>query len=211
MQTPKQICKLANIYIKEMQVAKLKSKFIQSFCKGFLAIALLSSATFANAVIIESELTSLGGNSFQYDFNVINDDLVAGIEEFSIDFDYNLFENLLAVASPADWDPVEIQPDPDPSVLDDGFVDWLGLGALIGMGDSLGGFAVSFDWLGAASGPAAAGNPFQILDAITFDILASGSTTVPVVVPPPNPIPEPGLLSLFGLALLFVGARKRVS
>lgn len=209
MQTPIQICRFTENNIKEMQVVKLKLRFIQSFCKGFLAIALLCSASFANAVIIESELTSLGGDSYQFDFNVINDDLAAGIEEFSVYFDELLYENLSVIASPVDWDSIVVQP--DPGLPDVGFFDSLFFVDPIAEGSALDGFSVAFDWLGAAAGPAAFGNAFDIFDA-NFAIVASGVTTAPVVVPPPpNPIPEPGILSLFGLALLFVGARKRFS
>jgi len=192
-------------------VAKLKFKFIQSFCKGFLAAALLSSATFANAVIIESELTSLGGNSFQYDFNVINDDLVDGLEGFTVNFDWDLYSNLALVSSAPLWDTFVVEPVVNVNL---GFFDsYFDAATPIALNDSLGGFAISFDWLGTASGPSAAGNPFEIYkDPFNnFEIVAFGNTTEPVVIQPPNPIPEPGLLSLFGLALLFVGSRKRVS
>lgn len=196
-------------------MVKLKSRFIQSFCKGFVTIALMCSTFFANAVIIESELTDLGGNSYQYDFNVINDDFVPGIEGISVYFDFSLFDNLAVIASPAGWDSLELQS--VPFLFLDGVFDTLALTApLLVMGDSLAGFSMTVDWLGGPSGPAAGGNDFEIYDGFTFDVLASGQTTGIVTPPPPpppnpNPIPEPGLLSLFGLALLFVGARKRLS
>lgn len=191
-------------------MVKLNLRFFQSFCKGFAALALLCSTSFANAVIIESELSSLGGSSYQYDFKVINDDLAAGIEQFSVYFDFALYENLSVVASPADWDSIVIQP--DAGLPDDGFFDSLFLAAPLTMGDMLDGFSVAFDWLGAAMGPAAGGNDFEVFD-FNFNVVASGQTTAvvtPPPPPPPNPIPEPGMLSLFGLALLFAGMRKRI-
>jgi hypothetical protein len=171
-----------------------------------LTVALLYGTSFANAVIIESELTNLGGSSYQYEFNVINDNLATGIEEFSIYFDYTQYENLSVVASPADWDSIVIQP--SLSLPDDGFFDSLFLSAPLALGASLDGFSVAFDWLGSVAGPAAYGNEFDIFD-FNFNIVASGATTAPVV-NPPNPVSEPSLLSLMGLVLLFVGVRKRI-
>ncbi len=189
-------------------MVKLNLRFFQSFCKGFAALALLCSTSFANAVIIESEVSSLGGTEFQYDFNVINNDLVAGVEGFSVYFDYTLFEIIDVVASPVDWDSFVA----DFGLLpEDDFFDSFFLVDPIALGDSLDGFSVSVNYLGTASAPEAAGNLFEVYDG-NFAILEAGVTTEKVVIPPPNPnpIPEPGMLSIFGLALLFAGMRKRI-
>jgi hypothetical protein len=194
---------------------KLKLKLLQFFCRGFLAIALLCSTSFANAVIIESELTSLGGNSYLYEFNVINNDLTEGIEEFVVYFEPGSYENLNSTILPIGWDVFiddPIVPLPLFNISERGVFDaFIDTALAIGLGEALGGFSIAFNWIGTTPAPDAAGNVFEVLDPNSnFDVVASGVTTAPVIVPPPpNPIPEPSILPLFGLALLFVGSRKR--
>ena len=192
---------------------KLKLKLLQFFCRGFLAIALLCSTSFANAVIIESELTSLGGNSYLYEFNVINNDLTEGIEEFVVYFELGSYENLNSAILPIGWDVIiddPIFPLPPFNISERGvFEAFIDTALAIGLGEALGGFSIAFDWIGTTLAPDAAGNVFEVLDS-SFDAVASGVTTAPVIVPPPpTPIPEPSILPLFGLALLFVSSRKR--
>ena len=117
-------------------------------------------------------------------------------------FDLGIYENLSISASPADWDGIAI--DPDPLFLpDDGFADWLALGAVIGLGETLGGFSVQFDFLGAdPPGPGA--QFWEIVDPVTFDPLASGFTAL-VAVPEPSSI----TLLAFGLFLIAIYSRRR--
>src|SRR5690606_36000186 len=100
--------------------------------------------------------------------------------EFTIQFQLGSSANLLVAESPAGWDSLVVQP--DAGLPDDGFFDALALGAGIVSGAGLGGFAVSFDYLGAGTpGPQA----FDIVDPGTFATLASGTTTATAVPAPP--------------------------
>jgi len=156
-----------------------------------------------HATSISYDVSSLGGTGWEYTYTVANDTLGADIEEFTIWFDLALYGNLVATATPADWDPLVIQP--DPGLPDDGFYDALALVAGIAPGDSLGGFSVSFDYLGSGT-PGA--QLFEVIDPATFDLLDDGTTVRAAAGPGPSPaIPEPatGLLLGMGLAGLLVG------
>jgi hypothetical protein len=162
--------------------------------------ALLFQQT-ANATLISYEVINLAGNSWEYTYTVGNDTLGVDIEEFSVFFDLGLFANLIVGATPADWDPLVLQP--DPAVPDDGLYDALALSAGITPGALLGGFSLRFDFLGeGAPGP----QFFEILDAATFNVLDSGFTARAVAVPEPGTM---GLMALGLLMLLIVGQRRR--
>jgi len=126
----------------------------------------------------------LAGGRWQYSYEVVNNSLTVPIEEFTIWFEYGLYDNLVVETpgTPADWDQVVWQP--EPVLLDDGGYDAKALGPGIDMGQSLSGFAVSFDWLGE-------GEPgwwcYEIIDPHTFERLDWGC------------IPEPATLLLLGL------------
>ena len=148
---------------------------------------------------IQYSVSDLGGGTWEYTYAVEND-LGFDIDEFTIWFDYTLYKNLAVIASPADWDSIVIEPDTD--IPDDGFFDSLFLVSGIVDGASLGGFLVSFDYLGA-------GTPgsqfFEIVDPDTFDVLDVGFTTV-------TAIPVPGAAWLLGSALgLFGWMRRKVA
>ncbi len=145
----------------------------------------------ASAVLIEYELDHFGGNTYQYDYTITNDDLLAGVELFSVYFDQGTAENVSVSASPADWDSVALP--------DDGFLgatfDTLALtaGAVIDLGETLSGFSVQFDWLGST---APGGQFFDVFDPVTFTVVSSGATSDGAS----TSVPEPS-----GLALLFLG------
>ena len=118
---------------------------------------------------------------------------VTDIEEFTIWFDMDLFENLGVAVAPAGWDPLIIEPDPDiPPAGDDGFYDALALVAGIAPSVSLAGFSVQFDYLGI-------GTPgdqfFEIINPTTFSTLDDGFTQSAVV-------PIPAAIWLFGSGLV---------
>ncbi len=169
---------------------------------SLLVLLMALGATPAQATTIEFDVASLGGNTFRYDYTVENNSLGDVIEEFTIFFDLGLYENLVVPDAPADWDPIAI--DPDGSLPDDGFYDALALGMGVDVGGSLGGFSVSFDWLGAGT---PGSQVFNVIDPFTFATLDSGATSSSA----PAPVPEPASLLLVASLLLLAGlARKRV-
>ncbi len=136
----------------------------------------------AAATTVTYGLTNISGNTWQYSFSVSNDSLMVDIEEFTIYFDYTAYENLAFPASPATWDPLVVQP--DTGLPDNGFYDALLFsGSGIGSGQTLGGFTVQFDYLGA-------GTPgtqyFEIVDPNTFAAIDNGQTTAETIVPVPS-------------------------
>lgn len=164
-----------------------------------LVAALVASGP-ATATVIEYEATNLVGNTWQYDYTVTNDTLGFDIEELTIFFDLNLYENLASPSGPAGWDPIVIQP--DPALPDDGFYDALALVAGIAPNASLGGFSVVFDYLGT---DAPGAQLWNIVDPFTFETLEAGLT---VLAQPTAPVPAPPVLWL-GIAGLIAGFGAR--
>lgn len=159
----------------------------------------------SSAMVIEYDLDSLGGDVYQYTYNVINDDVAAGVEEFSILFDLGLYSNLLVTASPSGWDSVVFQP--DPLLPDDGIFDSLNLNGMLAQGESIDGFSVSFSWLGQ---DLPASQLFDIVDPSTFETLVSGTTKVRQAGGgDPTPVPEPPLILLFLMGLLGIAVSHR--
>ena len=133
------------------------------------------------------ETSELGSGRWQYTYDVTNISLTETIEEFTIWFDFGLYEDL-AIKTPdppaSNWSEIVIQP--EPVLQDDGAYDARALGLGIGMGQIVTGFAVSFDWLGDGVMP---GSQFyEIIDPDTYETIDSGYT-----------VPEPATLLLLGL------------
>eukprot|EP01026_Neomeris_dumetosa_P084818 TRINITY_DN998_c0_g1_i5.p1 TRINITY_DN998_c0_g1~~TRINITY_DN998_c0_g1_i5.p1 ORF type:complete len:206 (-),score=4.50 TRINITY_DN998_c0_g1_i5:48-665(-) len=168
--------------------------------RQLLLTSLVFFSASSYAVIIEYEVTSLGGNSYMYDYKIINDDIAAGVEEIGIYFDVSLFENLAVAGSPADWSSFVLQP--DPLLPADGLFGSFFLVSPLGLGEMLDGFSVTFDFLGAAAGP---GSQFFEIYDFNFDVVGAGNT-VSAFVPPS--VPEPGSLALLLLGL-GIAARYR--
>jgi len=174
--------------------------FNHSIVRGILvvlAVTVPASIGFAGDSQISYSLTELGGGSWQYSYEVGNISLPAPIEEFTIWFDYSLYENLVITTPnpPAnDWDELAIQP--EPVIGDDGFYD--GLTEIgnpgISIGETVNDFSVSFNWLGINE----PGSQFyEIIDPVTFGTIDSGWT-----------VPEPAT-SLLLIAGCFGVFRKR--
>jgi hypothetical protein len=153
----------------------------------------------ASAATIDYQASNLGGNSWEYSYTITNDTLGAALEEFTIFFEVGLYENLAVTASATDWDSLVVQP--DGGLPDNGYFDALAQGGGIPVSGSLGGFKVSFDFLGAGT-PGA--QPFDIVDPDSFVILESGSTAA-------VPAPPAGLILLTALASLAGRLRRRQS
>ena len=156
----------------------------------------LVSSVFAMPMTeIRYETAELGLGRWQYTYEVANIGLTEPIEEFTIWFDYELYDSLAVVTpdTPAGWDQIVWQPD---EVLgDDGGYDAKALGVGIGQGSTIGGFSVSFDWLGTGEpGP----QRYDIVDPANYpEPLDSGET-----------IPEPGTIFLLCIGSLVL--RKKI-
>jgi len=179
--------------------------FSRSIARFLAVVSIWLVANQSTAVVIEYDLDALGGSTYQYTYNVINDDMAAGVDEFSIFFDLNLYSDLLVTASPSDWDSVVFQP--DPLLPDDGLFDSLSLSGTLVQGESIDGFSVSFTWLGQ---DLPVSQLFNIVDPNTFEILVSGTTTVHQDGGGnPTPVPEPPLVLLFLMGLLGIAVSHR--
>ncbi len=143
------------------------------------------------------ETTELGLGKWQYTYEVTNISLTKPIVEFTIWFDFGSYENL-AIETPeplaSDWDEIVVQP--EPVLKDDGYYDaktgvWK---RGIGVGQTVSGFAVSFDWLGVGQ----PGSQFyEIIDPGTFETIDSGMT-----------IPEPTSAVMLGLGGVLLVLRR---
>jgi len=166
---------------------------------GTVIVCLLAGSVFgALDTIIFYQANEVGGGRWQYSYEVANIGLTSPIEEFTIWFDYGLYDNLAieTAGTLADnWDEIALQP--EPVLEDDGAYDAKALGPGIETGHTAGPFVVSFDWLGAGE-PGA--QLYDIVDPATLETIESGTT-----------IPEPAtllVLGLGGLALRKKGQRS---
>lgn len=139
--------------------------------------------TNAQATIVEYSITDSSAGHFEYTYSVTNDNLGIPIEEFTIWFDTDLYDNFtITTQEPlaSQWDEIILQ--------DTGFglpigYDALALGSGIEPTETISGFSVSFDWLGAGL---PASQFFEIIDPLTFETIDFGFT-----------VPEPSTLLMF--------------
>jgi len=145
---------------------------------------------------IKYEASEVGESRWQYEYEISNVIMTGPIEEVTIWFDYGLFDNLaVETIGPPGWEWDEIVVQPEPIIGDDGYYDALALGGGIEQGQTVVGFAVSFDWLGV-------GEPrpqfYEIIDPATFEAIDSGFT-----------VPEPSIVLLLGLGILALPKRQK--
>ena len=153
---------------------------------------MLGQSAPARAATINFIATDLGGDLWQYDYFLVNTSFQTN-QGFAVFFDDALYSTLalppaLPPALLADWDPLVVQPNPDPVVQSDGYYDALALVDNPAFTDP---FQVRFIWLGNGS---PGSQPFEIYELVGQEpvVLESGQTT------PINetPVPEPSTLLL---------------
>jgi len=168
---------------------------------GLMFSFLLSASTFASLMTeiyyTAAPIDPNRPNRWQYTYDVKNISLTVPIEEFTIWFDFGLYDNL-AIETPdppaSNWSEIVIQP--EPVLQDDGAYDAKALRLRWGVGivQTVSGFAVSFDWLGEGE----PGSQFyEIIDPVTYQTIDSGYT-----------IPEPATILLLGLGGLVLRKKK---
>ena len=171
---------------------------LRSIARLAATVGLLTLGQQASATIITYDVSNVTGSIWRYDYSVTNDALATSLGEFSLYFQLGQYENLLALTAPSGWDGLIAQP--DPLLPDNGFIDLLAQDGGIGIGQTLAGFSVQFDWLGLG---APGSQPFDVIDPANFTFVDSGVTQRAVVTPPIGGIsvPEPSVFALLTLAL----------
>lgn len=166
----------------------------------FVAVIVMVSVPSAVFAAFETEIryetSELGLGRWQYTYEVSNISLPVPIEEFTLWFDIDSYDNLVieTLNPPANnWN--EIIWNSEPVIGDDGGYDALAKTINIGVGQHVYGFSVSFDWLGT-------GRPgtqfYEIINPTTFDTIDTGWT-----------VPEPCTLLLLGLGGVVLRHRWR--
>lgn len=160
--------------------------FVFAILFGAIALGSLSTQ-------ICYEATDLGAGRWQYSYDVTNISLTPAIEEFTIWFDYGLYDTIAVEIPKSGWDELVIQP--EPVLADDGYYDALTLDTGIGIGETVSGFVVSFDWLGI-------GQPcsqfYEIINPATFETIDFGYT-----------VPEPLTLLMLTLGGMILQRKRR--
>ena len=167
--------------------------------KIFFAAALsnlIATAAFGSFTQIIYTSQDIGANRWQYTYTVNNTGLMDPIEEFTIYFDYGLYDNLVIETTEplsANWDEIILQP--EPVLADGGIYDTLALNTGIYHGQSISGFSISFDWLGTDE---PCSQFYEIIDPVSFNTIDSGFT-----------VPEPATMCLLATGFLILLKNKR--
>ncbi|AQQ72022.1 hypothetical protein SMSP2_02401 [Limihaloglobus sulfuriphilus] len=161
--------------------------------------ALICGTGLAAMTDISALPANVSGNTWTFTYTVVNSGLDAGIEEFTILFDPELYSVIEAAAAhqPAGWDPAVWQPKPATATFG-GFDLWAQGTPPIAKGNSVSGFKVTFNWLGEGE---PGSQPYEIVDVNDFaNPLEQGYTTV---------VPEPMTFTLLALPAVIAAAKKR--
>jgi hypothetical protein len=161
-----------------------------------LGLLATTSAIAGSNTSVYYDVTDLGLGRWQYTYEVSNISFPEPIEEFTIWFGIGSYDNLvIETQNPPSNNWNELVWNPEPVLGDDGGYDALATGLNIGIGESVAGFSVSFDWLGTGS----PGSQFyEIINPTTFETIESSYT-----------VPEPATLLFLGLGGLALFGRKR--
>lgn len=166
-----------------------------------------STASVAEPVTIDYSLSSLAApGRYQYTYTVTNVSLATPVSWFSVDFDPALYDEatlLITSAGLVDWSERLLASIPILGVTAQ-YDAYKSSGSPMGVGDSEGGFAIEFTWLGSGTPGSQA---FTVYDPGNLNVLDTGLTTL-VGPPPPPGVPEPSSLAL---ALLALGGTVAVS
>ncbi len=164
-------------------------------------VALLLAAGAAQAALVEYSATSLGGQSWRYDYQLVNSGPAVAFDEFTVYFDAPGVSNLSVLASPGGWSSLVVQP--DPQLPDVGYFDALHLAGLVPAGGPITGFSVMFT---ALQGFVPGSQRYELVLSDPFSVVQTGMTEVAVSA---VPLPAPALLLLAGLGLGAVARRRR--
>ncbi|WP_448553286.1 hypothetical protein [Thalassotalea montiporae] len=172
----------------------------------------------ANAAIIEQDTSLIGGNTYQLDFTIVNDSLASGIFHWFVTLDQTLFENLIVLAGPADWDTFAINSGSDNHTFGaqpPGFFPAPPGFPFISLGNEQGDFSLQVDFLGAGTVPLLPGGVANEDLSVEVGDFTLNSPLVAVAanpIPPdpgtpPNAISEPPVFLLQCLAIIFLFGR----
>jgi hypothetical protein len=170
--------------------------------KGLL-LAGLTYASTANAAMVEYSLTALGGDVWRYDYTVSNIGPAENFDEFTVYFDTPGVTGITAIATPAGWSSLVVQP--DPLLPDAGFFDALNLSGAVPAASVIPGFSVSFSYL---AGLTPGAQRFDLVISEPFETVYSGITST---TPSPVPLPASAALLLMGLGAGAFGSRARAT
>lgn len=162
-----------------------------------LAVVFLTEAASFGVpeTLILYDVTDLGSQRWQCTYDVVNISLPEPVGAFTIWFDFDLYDNLTVTTldpPAAEWHEVFWQP--NVVLQQDGGYYASALTSGVGIGQTVGGFTINFDWLGSGE----PGSQFyEIIDPHTFETIDSGLT-----------VPEPITIAWFGFGLLILRQRR---
>jgi hypothetical protein len=161
--------------------------------------ALICGTTFAAMTDITALPANVSGNTWTFTYTVVNNGLDAGIEEFTLYFDPDLYSVIEAAAEhqPPGWDPLVWQPKPATSTFG-GFDMWAQGASPIAKGSRVSGFSVTFNWHGDGD---PGSQPYDIVNVNDFaNPLEQSYTTV---------VPEPMTILLLAAPALLAAKRRK--
>ena len=196
--------------------SKLTSSLLKN-TKVYLGGLLLLISLNSQAAIIEQETTLIGGNTYQLDFNIVNDSIASGIFHWFVTLDRTLFENLVVLAGPAGWDTFVINAATDNHTFGaqpPGFFPAPPGFPFISLGNEQGGFSLQVDFLGTGIVPFLPGGVANEDLSVEIGDFTLNSPLVTVAGTPnpgtpPSSVPEPSTILLLAIAFLLMRQFRR--